>query len=118
MTIDPPPPTRQPTAVGAVLLMQLDVRPEDEAEFTRWYDREHIPELLALPGFLSARRFEAVGDGIRFLAIYELESAAALETKEYRAWREASDSTRRMLPKFTARARHVYRTLSPTGDLR
>ena len=54
-----------------------------EAEFSRWYDEVHVPDVLATPGFLSAQRFELVPDATladasavtrRFLAIYELEA--------------------------------------------
>lgn len=58
-----------------------------EDEFNAWYDREHIFERLSIPGFLSARRWEAElppGAG-RYLATYELVSPAVLETPEYLA---------------------------------
>lgn len=29
-----------------------------EAEFNDWYDNQHIPDVLAIPGVLSARRYE------------------------------------------------------------
>jgi hypothetical protein len=31
-----------------------------EAEFNKWYDEIHIPDILNLPGFVSARRFQYV----------------------------------------------------------
>jgi hypothetical protein len=56
--------------------------PEDvsEEEFNRWYDA-HLPEILAVPGFVSARRFrldpvvESADAPVpfRYLAVYELE---------------------------------------------
>ena len=33
--------------------------PSDEAEFNRWYDREHLEERVAIDGFLEARRYVA-----------------------------------------------------------
>jgi hypothetical protein len=50
-----------------------------EAEFNRWYTDRHVPDLLALPGFISAQRFaltNGAGQDQRFsyLAIYEFES--------------------------------------------
>jgi hypothetical protein len=56
-----------------------------EQEFNVWYDSEHILERLAIPGFLSARRWAAdvqPGEG-KYLATYELVSPAVLETSEY-----------------------------------
>ncbi|MFC4595833.1 hypothetical protein [Sphingobium tyrosinilyticum] len=51
-----------------------------KAELARWYDERHIPDLLAVPGFISAERHDAVPikapDGLPnwdFLLIYEFE---------------------------------------------
>jgi hypothetical protein len=52
----------------------------DEAEFNEWYDA-HLPEILSIPGFVSARRFRlepVVADPelpvrYRYLALYEIE---------------------------------------------
>jgi len=46
--------------------------PEKEAEFNAWYDGVHIPEVVALNGFVSARRFVSP-DGAS-VAIYEIEA--------------------------------------------
>ena len=34
-----------------LIFAQLDLPPELEDEFNDWYDHEHIPERLGLPGF-------------------------------------------------------------------
>ena len=58
-----------------------------EAEFNEWYDKVHIPELLAIPGMLSATRYDLrdaevyrVEGGMpqehRYLTIYEMEGDA------------------------------------------
>ena len=53
-----------------------------EEEFNRWYDERHVPDLLAVPGFVSAQRFaltDATGQGRpgwTHLALYELETDA------------------------------------------
>ena len=43
--------------MSALLVVVVDVLPEHEDEFNRWYDEEHIPQKRATPGFRSARRF-------------------------------------------------------------
>jgi hypothetical protein len=53
-----------------------------EEEFNAWYDTEHIPERLAIPGFRSARRWV---EGRSYLATYELDSAKVLESADYLA---------------------------------
>lgn len=43
-------------------------------EFNEWYDNVHIPELLAVPGMLSAQRYD-----LRDAAIYHMEGGAEPE---------------------------------------
>jgi hypothetical protein len=67
----------------AILLSYTGVAdPSREAEFVRWYDEIHIPEVCSVPGFVSGRRFLAseaqrstlVGPLPRNLAVYELDT--------------------------------------------
>jgi hypothetical protein len=61
----------------------------NDAEFNRWYDEQHLGDVLAIPGVVGAKRFKIVGlaDKWRYLAIYELETddpeavAAELNTR-------------------------------------
>src|SRR5690349_2005809 len=43
---------------GTILVVMMEVAPEHEAEFNRWYNDEHLPERLEIPGYVSARRFK------------------------------------------------------------
>jgi hypothetical protein len=53
-----------------------------------WYETEHIPELLACPGFLSVRRY-VVESGEKtspqYLATWQLSGMEAFRSKEYLA---------------------------------
>src|SRR3954468_6100065 len=58
-----------------------------EEEFNAWYEDEHLPERLAIPGFRSARRWIAEGrpgEG-KYLATYELDSPDVLRSAAYLA---------------------------------
>jgi hypothetical protein len=72
-----------------LLMVWTDIDAEFEAEFNRWYDEEHIPRLLEVPGFLSAGRYMADRGSPKYLAMYEpedhnvLRSAAYLDTVKY-----------------------------------
>lgn len=72
---------------GLLLTMTEPPLPMEE-EFNAWYDSEHLPERLSIPGFSSARRWvdphAPVGTG-KYLASYELEHPQVLETPEYLA---------------------------------
>ena len=37
----------------------MNIDAAHEAEFNRWYDREHLEERVAIDGFLEARRYVA-----------------------------------------------------------
>lgn len=80
-----------------LLLVYVDIDPEHEADFNAWYDEEHVNDLHALPGFLDAARYQALKGGPRYLACYELESVAALQSEAYRHFRShPSEWTRRV----------------------
>ena len=48
-----------PLAGKGMLLTSMDIGAEHEADFNRWYDREHLEERVAIEGFLEARRYVA-----------------------------------------------------------
>src|SRR5215813_11634719 len=54
------------------LLVTMEPPPAFEEEFNAWYDTEHLPERLALPGFETARRFVCISGHPRYLAMYDL----------------------------------------------
>lgn len=70
-----------------ILLASTECFPGREQEFNDWYDTVHVPDVLAVPGYVRGQRFDAIPDmsgrlpANRFLAIYEFETddpAAAL----------------------------------------
>ncbi|MBI2881497.1 MAG: hypothetical protein HYY21_07895 [Candidatus Tectomicrobia bacterium] len=99
--------------VRGVLLSQMECPPSLEGEFHDWYDREHIPERLRVPGFLSAARYEAVGDGPRYLARYNLEDLSVLAHPDYvRLKQRPTDRTSRLLSAVTLFTRYTGRVFS------
>jgi hypothetical protein len=71
-----------------LLLTMTEPPARMEEEFNAWYDTEHLPERLAIPGFISARRWvdpaAPAGTG-KYLASYELANPEVLETPAYLA---------------------------------
>jgi hypothetical protein len=66
-----------------IFLVYVDIDAQDVQEFNDWYNKEHLPELLSVPGILSAARYEAVKGGPQYLACYELESVAVMQTPAF-----------------------------------
>ena len=93
-----------------LLLTLTEPPPQMEEEFNAWYDSEHIPERLSIPGFRSARRWVAQGkpgEG-KYLATYELESPAVLTSPQYLSFFEKqSPWTQRCLGKALPRRLEV-----------
>lgn len=54
-----------------------------EDEFNDWYDTEHVPERLAVKGFINAERWVAADGAKTALATYDLESLAVLKQPSY-----------------------------------
>ena len=52
-----------------------------DEEYNRWYDEQHLHDVLAVPGFTAAQRFRLADASMaderfpwRYLAIYEVET--------------------------------------------
>ncbi len=101
---------------GTGLVVMMDVDPEHEEEFNRWYDEEHLPERLEIPGYVSARRFKLQdGEGVlKYLCIWELEDGSPLESEEYQAQRERPSELRDRAQSYVKqRARGLYKQITP-----
>jgi len=86
-----------PIAGKGMLLTSMNVDAADEAEFNRWYDREHLEERVAIPGFLEARRYVAHDGNPKYLSLYSTETFEVLDSPTYRtalanqtAWSKAN----------------------------
>ena len=96
-----------PEGAGGLLLFAMNVEPGAEDEFNEWYDVEHIPRLMKVPGVLAARRFRAVRGDQKYVAVYHLQAPAVVESK---AWSAAVETpwTLKMRPRTSDRLRMVY----------
>ena len=95
-----------PVTTGYVFIVSMDVAPEREALFNEVYDREHVPNLLKVPGVRSVTRLRTepasvsvggqtqrlTGEGApTYVAIYEIDSPEVLTSA---AWVEAAERGR------------------------
>lgn len=97
-------------AANALLLVMQDVMAEREEEYHAWYNTEHLPSLLSVPGFLRGRRFLALEGSPKYLALYDLKDEGTLQTEAYFKARE-SPWTSRVRGFITRRIRNVYRRI-------
>ena len=126
----------------AVLHVMMDIEPAWELEFNRWYDEEHLARLLAVPGFLSVRRFvdsqwpsgdagsaaagavvttnpqwpaggtKTVGGRHQYLALYELEDQAVVDSQPSARACEMTPWTEKLAPHLAFHSQ-IYRQVFP-----
>jgi hypothetical protein len=90
-----------PAGAGALLVASMNIDPAAEADFDSWYNTEHLPQLGAVPGVLSARRFRATDTASerRYIALYHLTEVGVSRSD---AWARAANTpwSERMRPHF------------------
>ena len=116
-----------PIRTNYVFSASMDVEPEKESLFNEVYDKEHVPQLLKVPGVVSVARFKKqevtllIGGERKTIvfeeepaynAIYEIESPEVLVSD---AWSKAVDQGRwpGQVRPYTKNRRHIlYRKIS------
>jgi hypothetical protein len=71
------------TETPGILAIWNSCAPGREAEFEEWYQHEHFYERIAVPGFLTGRRYEAVRGTPPYFCIYLTQSPAVLKSPAY-----------------------------------
>ena len=100
----------------ALMMVWADIPADKEADFNKWYNEEHMAELLSVPGVLNAARYEAVMSGPKHLACYELESPAVVETDAFKN-RPRTEWGSRVSPSIIGSnfINNVYEMIYPTS---
>jgi hypothetical protein len=87
-----------------------------ESDFREWHDREHVPERMAMPGFIRARRYAVRTTGPLILNVMELEGPDTLKSAAYRKSAESpTEWTARTLPNFRNLSRGLFAVVSSLG---
>ncbi len=68
-------------AVG-LFVVRATIAEDREAAFNRWYNEEHLPQVLRYNGAVSGRRYRRIAgeDKYDYMAVYEFASEAVLQT--------------------------------------
>ncbi|MEM9140515.1 MAG: hypothetical protein AAGB15_11870, partial [Pseudomonadota bacterium] len=91
-----------------------------EDAYEAWYQREHLPERLSLPGFRRGRRYWAADGGPGFFTYYETDTPEVMATADYLARvQDPTPLTRRIMASvFTDMNRTVCRVVGRVGHAR
>jgi hypothetical protein len=109
-----------PLLGDSVLLGSYDVDPVMEDEHNRWCIQEHIPERLAIPGFLRCRRYATTSlersSARRYVNLYETDGLSVMTSAEYLTRLEAPTPwTTRMAPSVLNATRTAAAVLVSRG---
>lgn len=103
--------------VPGLLLVMHDIPAELDAEMNHWYHHEHIAERLAVPGIVSARRYQAIESQPAYMIVYKSESIDTLLSPEYRhVLDNPTEITRKILPRMENVIRAICRETWSTGN--
>ena len=67
----------------AAMLLGFDIAAEAIDAHDDWHTHEHLPERLAIPGFLRGTRWVALEGGPRYAVLYEVETLETLASAAY-----------------------------------
>ena len=104
-------------------MVWADVPADKEDDFNRWYNEEYMAERLAIPGFLSAARYETVTPGApKHLAVYEVENIGVFDSDRVQACAcqpDRVDAARRAAGgRDNVHTQHLRADISVGGDRR
>ena len=94
---------------NALMMAMMEPPTGMEDEFNDWYDMEHLPERVAIPGFVSGTRWVCLHGYPRWLATYFLSHAGVLHEPAYVkvGYGNASPWTQRVTARTIGRLRVV-----------
>lgn len=102
----------------ALFLVRMDVSHDLEATFNEVYDREHVPNLRAVPGVRRASRYRQPSPtDPRYLAAYELDGPAVVDSAAWKAAGEAGRWATAVRPHTMNRHRAMYEWVGGSAAL-
>jgi hypothetical protein len=106
-----------PIAGKGMLLTSMDIDVADEADFNRWYDREHLEERVAIEGFVEARRYVAEEASPKYLCLYSTDTIEVLNSAAYKTrLAHPTDWSKKTMARFRNMIRAVARITISRGN--
>jgi hypothetical protein len=105
-----------PLLGSAAMLLSFDVAPDAVEEHDRWHTHEHLPERLAIPGFLRGTRWVATEGKPRYMVVYEVANLEVLGSEAYLArLNHPTPWTARMMPHYRGMHRGLCSVVGSFG---
>jgi hypothetical protein len=98
-----------------IYMVQMDIPEAMDAELNRIYDTEHVPALSKVPGVHKVTRYrlEQSNDSRmqKYLAIYEIDSPAVVDSKEWEVAGAWGDWATKIRPHTTSRHHSFFKKI-------
>ena len=104
---------------GGLLCVMNDIAPAcDRRDYEDWYQQDHVPDRLGIPGFQHARRYRRLnGPRAEFLTFYETETPQVLCSAPYlKRLAEPTEWTARIMAHFRTMSRSICRVALDQGQ--
>ena len=96
------------------LVVRAKIEPAVMDDFVRWYESEHLPHVMAIPGIVRAFRSNCSRGGVNWTAVYELQDNAAIQVAFQSGEANlARQDWERWLPHVSELTIEVYTALGP-----
>jgi hypothetical protein len=100
----------------AAVAMWWDVPPEVRAEWEDWHSHEHMPERLAIPGFLRGTRWVAESGDPSYFVLYEVTNLGTITGGAYlERLNNPTPWSRKMMPHHRNMVRSLCRVRASFG---
>lgn len=101
----------------AAVTIWCDVTPAVKDEFDDWHAHEHMPERLAIPGFLRGSRWVSVDGKNGYFVLYETEALATVTSGPYLdRLNNPTPWSRKIMPHHRNMVRSLCRVEASFGD--
>jgi len=100
----------------AAMLLSFDVAAEAQLEHDDWHSHEHLPERLAIPGFVRGSRWRALAGGPAYFVMYEVGALDVLSSPAYMdRLNHPSPWTAKMMPSYRGMRRGLCEIVARAG---
>ncbi len=100
----------------AAMLLSFDIVAEAQVEHDDWHSHEHLPERLAIPGFLRGSRWRALAGGPAYFVMYEVTELGALSSPAYmERLNNPSPWNAKMMPSYRGMRRGLCEIVARSG---
>ena len=100
----------------AAMLLSFDIAEPAQCEHDDWHSHEHLPERLAIPGFVRGSRWRALAGAPAYFVMYEVTELGVLSSPAYiERLNHPTPWTTKMMPSYRGMRRGLCEIVARCG---